>query len=89
MKGSGAVCLALFVVTFTEQSLWGQSLASVGGTIADPSKRAIPAAEVQLRNVDSHALRATTTNSAGLYEFTQASPGSYDIRVRHRDLRLR
>jgi hypothetical protein len=52
---------------------------SIVGTAADPSGAVIPKVQVTLTNLGTNAKQSTTTNSAGIYEFVNVLPGSYQI----------
>ena len=71
-----AVCVVLML---TGVSLYGQSLASVSGTVTDPTGAVIPGANIQIENVNTGASRETVSDSAGLYTFPQMQPGTYKI----------
>src|SRR2546423_11382946 len=62
--------------------LHGQSnLARVGGTITDPSAQAISGAEIRVKSVETQALRAVSTDGAGVFEVPGLSPGEYIIEI--------
>src|SRR5258708_5638775 len=56
-----------------------QSLASVTGTVADPSGAVIPKASLILRSMETQAVRETVSNSTGRYAFQQVQPGHYTL----------
>jgi uncharacterized repeat protein (TIGR01451 family) len=49
--------------------------------IPDPGEPGIPGARVALTNLDTGTVTATTTNSNGIYAFTDLPPGSYRVAV--------
>ncbi len=53
--------------------------ATLQGTVYDPSKAAIVAAELILRNTATSAERRTTTNPMGQYSFQFLPPGVYSL----------
>src|SRR5579862_8149273 len=57
------------------------TLGTVLGTITDPTGAVIPKANVQLLNTGTNAVRETTSNAEGLYQFTNIDVGTYRLRV--------
>ena len=55
--------------------------ASIRGTVTDPSSAAVAGAKVTVTNEDTGLTRSVTTNSAGIYSFTELPVGSYKIAV--------
>src|SRR3984957_11883574 len=74
---------ALFVVfAFPVVALLAQtSFTSIRGTIADNSGAMIPNAQVSLKNTATNAELTGSTDSAGLFQFPQVTPGTYTITV--------
>ncbi|HUS05024.1 MAG TPA: TonB-dependent receptor [Bryobacteraceae bacterium] len=68
---------ALFAVQGTAQEYRGR----IQGTVTDPSKAAIPAANVTLTNVKTGVPTIRQTNESGHYIFDLVEPGSYTISV--------
>jgi Carboxypeptidase regulatory-like domain len=58
-----------------------RSTASLRGTVSDPTSAVIAGAKVTVKGEDTGLTRSTTTNSAGLYSFTDLPVGSYRIEV--------
>jgi hypothetical protein len=58
-----------------------QGLSSVRGTILDSGGAVVPGAAVTLINVDTNAARSTLSDSGGVYQFLQATPGNYQIKA--------
>ena len=54
---------------------------SLRGTVTDPSSAAISGAKVTLASPERGFVRTVTTNSAGVYEFLQLQPGTYQLTV--------
>jgi hypothetical protein len=71
------VVFAVPVVTLLAQT----SFTSVRGTIADNSGAMIPNAQVSLKNTATNAELTGSTDSAGLFQFPQVTPGTYNITV--------
>src|SRR6201997_1551118 len=57
------------------------SFTSVRGTIADKSGAMIPNAQVSLQNTATNAELTGTSDSGGLFQFPQVTPGTYTITV--------
>src|SRR5258706_9744495 len=55
--------------------------ASIRGTVTDPSSAAVAGAKVTVTNEDTGLTRSVTTNSAGIYSFTELPVGTYKIAV--------
>ena len=60
---------------------FGQSLASVSGTVSDPSGAIIASARVTLFNPDKATSREEISDSHGRYSFSQVQPGTYQIKA--------
>jgi hypothetical protein len=74
--------LGLFVFLISLTPLLAQtSFTSVRGTVADASGALIPNAQVTLRNIATNAEVNGTSDSSGLYQFPQLTPGTYTITV--------
>jgi hypothetical protein len=56
-----------------------QQLAAVQGTVSDPSKALLPGVTITVTNVDTGAVRSTTTNDAGVYRVPSLEPGAYEV----------
>ena len=68
------LCLLLAVNGF------GQSInASVGGTVADPSKALIPGVTITATNTGTGIANTTVTNESGAYNFPALQPGTYKL----------
>jgi iron complex outermembrane receptor protein len=51
----------------------------VVGVLTDPTGAVVPAATVEIRNLDSSHAQTSLTNAAGRYVFSAVSPGRYTI----------
>ncbi len=61
------------------QGLTGQ----ISGTVADPTGKVVPAAEVMLLNTGTSQMRQIATDDQGGFVFTQLLPGNYQVAVSH------
>ena len=64
------------------------SHSTLTGRVVDPSYRAVPGAEIVVRNAATLAERAVTTNRDGLYEVLALPTGVYSVQVRAPGFRL-
>jgi hypothetical protein len=72
----------MIALLLTPLAIMAQSdLASVTGTISDPSGAVIPSAVVTITNESTGAARSATSNSAGLYLIPGVAPGRYTVSV--------
>lgn len=71
---SVVILLALF-----SPSLLAQFNASFSGTVTDTTGAALPGATVTLKSLATQATRATTSTSAGTYQFSELAPGNYSL----------
>jgi Carboxypeptidase regulatory-like domain/TonB dependent receptor len=68
--------------------LRGDSNTTITGTVTDPSNRAVPGAQILLRNMATLAEDSVTTNSAGVYEAPALPVGTYRLEVKAAGFRL-
>jgi Carboxypeptidase regulatory-like domain len=52
---------------------------AVSGTVTDASNAVLANTAVTLKNLDKGYSRQTTTNAQGVYQFTLADPGTYEV----------
>ena len=60
---------------------WGQSTASLSGTVTDPSGAVIVNAQVTVHSLSTGVDRIVETDSAGLYSVPSLQPGDYRVKV--------
>lgn len=75
------LCVLLGLIAGASLLVWGQATTSLRGTVTDVSGAIVPHANVTLTNVDTNAIRETTTTAAGLYEISSVQPGNYKLTV--------
>lgn len=62
-------------------SLWGQSTATLSGTVTDPTGAVVPNATVLIHSQDTGVDRSTVTDSQGFYSAPSLQPGNYEVRT--------
>ena len=79
----GAVALGIAVAL-----VHAESNSTLTGRVIDPSDRAVPGAEILVRNSATLAERSVTTNSEGIYEIPSLPAGIYRMHVSAPGFRL-
>ncbi len=74
--------LVLIAMALLPSALAQFDLASVVGTVRDPSGSAIPGATVEIRSLATNVARNTTTSASGDYDFVALQPGHYSVTAR-------
>lgn len=69
--------LALIAGASFGQGLTGQ----ISGNVQDPSGSAIAGAQVQIKNINTNAIREVVTDSAGDFLVAQLLPGNYEVSI--------
>jgi hypothetical protein len=77
-----SLALALILLAF-HPNLYSQDLASVVGTVTDPTGAAVPDVSVTITNQATGASRATFTNDSGSYSVPALPVGTYTVRSQH------
>lgn len=79
------VVFALLAIIFVgQQAAFAQSTVgtgSISGVVTDPQGAAVPGAKVTITNRDTGSSFDQTTNSSGLYNSGNVTPGTYVIKV--------
>ena len=78
---SGVVLVAALLNLAAPPAAQAQAVASVTGTVTDPSGAPVPAATVTAKNVETGAERNTVTDDAGRYRVPALWVGEYEVRV--------
>ncbi len=74
--------MLLAIAGFVCQSALAQeATASINGVVKDPTGAAIANAQIELTNVNTSVVRATATNTDGIYVFPNVAPGTYTMRA--------
>lgn len=79
MKQLLSIALILFALPVI---VFSQATTQVSGVVTDPTGAVIPAASLDLENLDTGIVRKMTTDSSGNYAFLQVVPGRYRITVK-------
>jgi hypothetical protein len=87
--GFSLVCFATSLVLIPKAAHAQLNMASLSGTVTDPSGGAIPGAQVTLSSTTRKANRETVTNSLGLYVIPAILPGSYQVTVAAKGFRTK
>jgi hypothetical protein len=74
------VWIALLLIAMGNPA-WGQTTASIRGTVTDSSGAAVSGAKVVVRSQGLGIERTTLTNSSGDYEVPALPPGTYSVEV--------
>jgi hypothetical protein len=82
--GAKRVCLFLVIRAL----LHGDSNTTITGTVTDPSSRAVPGAEIRLRNLATLVDHSVTANHEGVYETSALPVGTYRMQVKASGFRL-
>src|ERR1700683_4997332 len=69
------------VLSLCANSLWGQAVGTLNGTVLDSSGAVVPGAAVVAVNVDNQEESKTTTTSAGAYTLPYLQQGTYTLRI--------
>ncbi len=76
----GLVASAVFVL-LCAPSLFGQSTATLSGTVTDPTGAVVPSATVLIHSVATGLDRNTVSDAAGSYTAPALQPGDYTVTV--------
>src|ERR1044071_5595160 len=78
---SSLVRLSL-ALSLVAAATWAQeSRAIISGTVTDPQGAAVPAAVVDIKNLDTNVASKTVTNDHGLFTVPPLNPGVYSVTV--------
>ena len=71
--------IALLSLMMMSAAAFGQTAATLSGTVMDTSQAILPGANVTAVNVDTGVETRATANNAGVYNFPSLQPGAYNI----------
>lgn len=72
---------ALILAAFSPGT-FAQDLASISGTVMDPSGSVVAGAAVDVKNADTGAARSTVTDDTGRFRVASIPVGNYEVHVR-------
>jgi len=72
---------AVLLCFFVGVQAFGQTDATLSGTVSDSTGAVIPGVTVTATNDNTGVVMNTTTNQAGLYNFPRLLPGTYTVRA--------
>jgi hypothetical protein len=71
----------VFLLAACALGAWGQSTASLSGTVTDPSGAVVPKAQVTVHSLGTGLDRVVKTDAAGIYVVPSLQPGDYKVEV--------
>jgi Carboxypeptidase regulatory-like domain len=78
----------LLFLSFASVSLFGQFEAgSVLGTVTDATSAVLPNVTIEIKSLSTNAMRTTTSNAAGEWNFPALPPGRYSVTAKQSGLR--
>lgn len=82
-KSCLAITVLLVLLASTSTRLCGHTSTTgeITGVVMDPGDAVVPNSSVTLKNIETGATVAATTNSQGIYTFTLLQPVSYQVSV--------
>lgn len=79
---SATLLVILAVASIVASPIWAQSdLASISGTVTDPSGALVPSAQISVISEATGAVHKTVTNASGFYTIPGIAPGHYTVAV--------
>ena len=72
---AAAFCVVVLLAPFA----WGQENATITGSVLDPTGAVIPNVAITLTNVATGQVRETTSNSSGIYTFSNVGVGNFNL----------
>ena len=79
LRSFARVVLAL---NFLIAAAWSQETrAVINGTVTDPQGAVVPAAIVEVKNLETNVVSKTVSNDHGLYTIPPVNPGMYSVTV--------
>jgi Carboxypeptidase regulatory-like domain/TonB-dependent Receptor Plug Domain len=75
--------VASFVLLLAVPAMAQRSTATIRGVVSDPTNAVVSGAKVSIKNEDTGLSRSGTTNSSGIYSFSDLPVGSYRLEVEY------
>jgi hypothetical protein len=76
-----ALILLMAVIMFSAASYAQVAGGTLSGTVTDPTGRAVPQAQVLIKNLATGVERIVTTNTDGFYTAVNLLPGEYQVKI--------
>jgi hypothetical protein len=73
------IVVSVLALAFAQFCLAQSFTSSITGTVTDPTGAAVQGAAVELRDMATDNVRQATSDPNGSYQFSNLSPGSYQI----------
>ncbi len=73
------IVASVFALAFAQFCLAQSFTSSITGTVTDPTGAAVQGATLELKDMATNDVRNATSESNGAYQFTNLSPGTYQI----------
>ena len=73
--------LTLCIWALLGTALYGQTVATILGTVKDESGAVLPGASIMVKSVETGAVRTVISDEAGRYRVPQLAVGSYDVQA--------
>ena len=74
-----AVTVILSMALFLVPCAWAQENATIVGTVVDASGAVVPNADITLTNTATSQVRQTTSNTSGIYSFSNVGVGQFTL----------
>src|SRR5262245_29433565 len=81
MKRLSPVPLSLTLVLCAVTAQGQESRALINGTVTDPQGAVVPAANIEIKNLETNVISKAITNDRGLYASPPLNPGMYSVSV--------
>ncbi len=75
--------VASLVLLLAVPAMAQRSTATIRGVVSDPTNAVVSGAKVSIKNEDTGLSRSGTTNSSGIYSFSDLPVGSYRLEVEY------
>ena len=70
-----------FILCVISSTAWGQAVGAISGTVKDTTGAVISSAKVTALRVDTGVVQTTTSNTYGLFTFSNLAVGTYKVTV--------
>ncbi len=75
------VAAALAACLHGPSAMAQETRAVITGTVTDPQGAAVPAAKLEIKNLETNVVTTAQTNGAGIYSAPPVNPGQYSVSV--------